>query len=442
VWIRQLVGSTHFAAIVLHCVLAVMATSVFASTVAPGASTDSMVVRLSPVALRALKGSHSAQPLRVLAVRDQTDSDDTWSAYKEFHATREGYTGAFTFVLPRGVQPSDLTRLTLHTNYRGPTRSEQRWGWYLRDFLTHRWILLGDNTGARNWLWTLLRFPVRGDLRRFVSPTGRLQVRYQTSSTVDNSNLDYLALVVTNTDRIWRPVPGTTWQWQLQGPIDTSVNVQMYDIDLFEAPQSIIDQLHADGRVVMCYFSAGSWEPFRPDAAQFPAVVRGQPLDDFADERWLDIRRLAILGPLMRARLDLAVQKGCDGVEPDNVDGYTNRPGFPLTAQDQLTYNIWLATEAHARDLSVGLKNDLDQIPDLVAYFDWALNEQCFEFAECDLLRPFIAAGKAVFGVEYRGRPGRFCPQANALGFSWLKKRLRLDAWRLDCRTVAPTTTP
>lgn len=41
----------------------------------------------------------------------------------------------------------------------------------------------------------------------------------------------------------------------------------------------------------------------------------------------------------MQARLDLAVQKGCDGVEPDNVDGYQNNSGFPLTAQDQLAYN-------------------------------------------------------------------------------------------------------
>jgi hypothetical protein len=90
----------------------------------------------------------------------------------------------------------------------------------------------------------------------------------------------------------------------------------------------------------------------------------------------------------------------------------------------------------------VGLKNDLDQIPDLVAYFDWALNEQCFEFDECRLLLPFITAGKAVFGVEYRGLPGRFCPQANTLGFSWLKKRLHLDAWRIDCHTVASATVP
>ena len=64
--------------------------------------------------------------------------------------------------------------------------------------------------------------------------------------------------------------PGTSWQWQLSGIIDTSFDVQMYDIDLFNTDQSVIDQLHNDGRIVICYFCGGSWEDWRPDAGQFP----------------------------------------------------------------------------------------------------------------------------------------------------------------------------
>src|SRR4030067_2529778 len=63
---------------------------------------------------------------------------------------------------------------------------------------------------------------------------------------------------------IWRPAPGTTWQWQLTGTIDTPFDVQMYDIDLFDTPQSTIELLHTDGRSAICYFSAGSWEEWRP----------------------------------------------------------------------------------------------------------------------------------------------------------------------------------
>jgi hypothetical protein len=234
----------------------------------------------------------------------------------------------------------------------------------------------------------------------------------------------------------WQPAPGTTWQWQLDGVIDTSVDVEMYDVDLFETPVEVIRQLHAAGRVVVCYFSAGSYEDWRPDAADFPLETLGRPLDGWPGERWLDIRRLDALGPVMSARLDLAASKGCDGVEPDNVDGFANDTGFVLSAADQRIYNTWLATEAHARGLSVGLKNDLDQVVELLPYFDWALNEECFRYDECDLLLPFIAAGKAVFGVEYDGDPADFCPRANSLNFDWLVKNLELDAWRVACREV------
>jgi hypothetical protein len=232
---------------------------------------------------------------------------------------------------------------------------------------------------------------------------------------------------------VWRPSPGTSWQWQLTGSIDTSLDVQMYDIDLFEAPQSVIDELHNKGRIVICYFSAGSWEDWRPDANQFPESVKGNDLGGWPGEKWLDIRQLDVLGPLMHARMDLAVQKGCDGLEPDNIDGYTNSTGFALDAADQLAYNKWLADEAHARKLSIGLKNDLDQVTALLSYFDWALNEECFQYDECDALLPFVQAGKAVFGVEYTGNPEVFCPEANAMGLDWLKKNLNLDAWRVDC---------
>ena len=102
-----------------------------------------------------------------------------------------------------------------------------------------------------------------------------------------------------------------------------------------------------------------------------------------AGETWLDIRQLAILEPIMTARMQMCVQKGFDGLEPDNIDGYANTTGFPLTPQDQLTYNTWIATEAHALGLSVGLKNDTGQIPQLEPDFDWALNEQCNQTVEC-----------------------------------------------------------
>ena len=629
---------------------------------------------LHPSGLLATRGSHSSQALSVLRVKDQAGNDDNWNAYLEFYPQSTGYIGVFSFTLPGGIKAADVMALSIETNYRGADKAMQRWQWQMRDFCKNTWVTWGDNSNAKSWIWSPLRFGAIGNASCYAASNGELKMRYLTNSGVDNSNLDFLTLEVvtappvtaqteiliplysypnwydatnyiwddiaavggrtritaiinpnngpngcpnsdyqrgisdlrgggvipvgyvytgygtrdisavkadvdqyrlcfdvdgiffdeaantsdhlpyyqelyryvkaqpkfktviinpgtptletyldgtsdtvvmfegdptawanytpapysakyparrfaalihgvpnadamrayvdlairrnigavhltndtmpnpwdslpgmwpaevdylTARNTVWRPRPGTRWQWQLSGTVDTSLNVQMYDVDLFDTPQSVIDRLHADGRIVICYFSAGSWENWREDATQFPASVLGNPLDGWPGERWLDIRRLDLIGPLIKARLDVAVRKKCDGVEPDNVDGYTNGTGFPLTHQHQLTYNRFLAGEAHRRHLSIGLKNDLDQVKDLVADFDWALNEQCFYYKECDQLTPFIAAGKAVFGVEYVEQTpsaASFCSEANARQFDWLHKRLSLDAWRTSCR--------
>jgi hypothetical protein len=231
---------------------------------------------------------------------------------------------------------------------------------------------------------------------------------------------------------VWMPAISTPWQWQLTGTIDQTVDVAMYDIDLFDQSASVVASLHAKGRKVVCYMSAGTYENWRPDASQFPAAVLGSG-NGWPGEKWLDVRRIDLLGPIMEARMDLCKQKGFDGLEPDNIDGYSNNSGFPLTAQDQINYNTWLANAAHARGLSIGLKNDLDQVKQLVNVFDWAINEQCFQYKECNLLTPFITAGKAVFVVEYELATTAFCPQAVQLKFNAMKKNLDLDAPRTAC---------
>ncbi len=235
---------------------------------------------------------------------------------------------------------------------------------------------------------------------------------------------------------IWRPAPGTSWQIQFSGmPLDTSLDVDMYDIDLFDTLQETIDALHAEGRIVVCYFSGGSWEDWRDDRDDFPPSALGNGLDGWPGERWLDTRDAGVRD-VMRARLDLAVAKDCDGVDPDNMDGYTNDPGFPLDYDTQLDYNRFIADEAHARGLGVGLKNDLEQIDDLLPWFDWQLNEECFSWDECGLVLPFVEAGKAVFQIEYGGAGlvSTICPQANAMNLDTLIKNMDLDAWRIPCR--------
>ncbi|MBB6552667.1 endo alpha-1,4 polygalactosaminidase [Nonomuraea rubra] len=248
-------------------------------------------------------------------------------------------------------------------------------------------------------------------------------------------------------DGCWKPALNTSWEWRLSSlPAKPFLDVQMYDIDGFAAAESgtIVKALKAarPGRKLVCYISAGSHEDWRPDAGQFPAGVLGKPLDEWEGERWLDIRQYTgKLGEIMKARLDMCKAAGFDAVEPDNVDAYTNDSGFPLKAADQLAYNAWFANEAHKRGLSVGLKNDVAQIPRLLPYFDFAVNEQCWQYSECTTAQngtygydQFVKAGKAVFQVEYELRTSQFCARSNAQNFNSLKKTYDLDGTRTACR--------
>ena len=230
----------------------------------------------------------------------------------------------------------------------------------------------------------------------------------------------------------WVPKAGQSWQYQLTGTVDTKVDASVFDIDGADNSAAVVAALHAAGKKAVCYLSVGSWEDWRPDAASFPASVRGKGLDGWPGEQWLDVRQLGTLRPLMAARFDTCKAKGFDGVEPDNVDGYSNDTGFPLSASDQIAYNTMLAELAHARGLAIGLKNDVEQVPQLVGSFDFAVNEECSRYGECGALKPFIAAGKPVFHVEY-GSSTSFCAATKTLGFSSILKRLKLDAWRQPC---------
>ena len=69
------------------------------------------------------------------------------------------------------------------------------------------------------------------------------------------------------------------------------------------------------------------------------------------------------------------------------------------------------------------------------------MNEQCFQYNECDMLNPFIDAGKPVFNAEYKDKyrtdqdaRDELCLDANNMQFSTLILRLALDdSYRESC---------
>ena len=89
--------------------------------------------------------------------------------------------------------------------------------------------------------------------------------------------------------------------------------------------------------------------------------------------------------------------------------------------------------ESHYQALVQRLEKRFPGQGALVERFDFAVNEQCFQYRECRSLRPFIRARKAVFHVEYHVPRHRFCPTTTRLGFSSMKKHLDLRRWRRPC---------
>jgi hypothetical protein len=190
----------------------------------------------------------------------------------------------------------------------------------------------------------------------------------------------------------------------------------VYDIDGENSTAADVAAIHAAGAKAVCYVDVGTLEMGRSDYAQFPASVVGPGVAGWPGENWLLVTAAnqSVILPLMKTRIASWCQgKGFDGVEPDNLDAWTNISG--VSEADNVAYDRAIAGLAHGMSLSIGLKNMLTSaspanVASIVSTFDWALVEQCYQYSECDSYGPFISAGKAVWDVEYDKSPD--CTQA------------------------------
>lgn len=243
----------------------------------------------------------------------------------------------------------------------------------------------------------------------------------------------------------WKPSKTeTTWNIQLKEPptpdsVPEKLNILV--ADLFAMPVAAIQTLQARKVRVVCYVNAGVWEEKRLDAGLFPADLLGAAYDKKYGLhkndgwKWLDIRQ-AKLRPLIESRLDLCRDMGFDGVMVDNVNGFENATGFSLTAEDQKTYNLWLAQAAHQRGLGIGLTNTTSLAAELAPHYDWIVTEDCVAQRWCSETSPFLDLNKPVFAIEYPMltlvNPKTVCPTKMA-GVNLLFKPLDLGAQSIAC---------
>jgi hypothetical protein len=213
-------------------------------------------------------------------------------------------------------------------------------------------------------------------------------------------------------------------------PGDVVTGETIYDIDGQLTPASVVADLHSQGFTVICYMEVGSVETDRPDYQSFvDAGVVGAPVQGWPGEYWINILSPAVL-PLIKARMVNWCQAGgFDAIEPDDSDVWDNNPGFNITQAQNDQYNIQVAQMAHSLGLSIGLKNNPDSAATLEPYYDWSLNEQCFQYQECPLLQQsFLAAGKAVWDVEYTAASGGGVPLTPA-------DCTQADGWQMNAMT-------
>jgi hypothetical protein len=218
-------------------------------------------------------------------------------------------------------------------------------------------------------------------------------------------------------------IPSTpqSWDYRIAQVINSSAQ-QVVNQDVWDASAQSISSLHAAGKKVICYFSAGTWEytnngrgiinqaltdrngngvidgngDTAEAAAVSAAIQAGSSSYNFGGQTrafggdQTTFKQLAgtqlpgwdeyvykignftpssssathrLLRAIIQGHVSRATAIGCDALEPDNIDAYANVTQG-ISAGDQYQYNLWLTVASHAQGLPIYLKNDLDQIDD------------------------------------------------------------------------------
>ena len=398
-------------------------------------------------------------PLHKINRKDQSGTNDSWSKYIELVTGSHKFRGYLTYYLPDGVDKSDIVSVTVKTNYKGEKSNVQKWTWRIKNYDTNKWDYLGNNSFASDWRWSY-KYWTKDSNKYIKSGSNKIQLKLYSNNNRDVCDIDYLVVVVKirNSDNgnVYTPAVGTSFDWILSGnlPSVSSIDATAVDIDPFteydngRTPDaSYVRQLHNADKKAIAYVSVGTWEDWRNDANDFPNSVKGNNMDDWDGEKFLDIRQIDVLRPIMHERFRKAKNMGYDAIEADNIDLYTytrSQLGFNISTQDVIEYCQMISDEVHSFGMSIGQKNAAELSNRLEDYFDWALLEDVFyeasqNDAELDDSSIYIRHHKAVFATEYsdnmpqRQFTNNVCTEAHNVHFTAIYKDRDLHAPIITC---------
>jgi hypothetical protein len=239
----------------------------------------------------------------------------------------------------------------------------------------------------------------------------------------------------------WQPKTGVTFDWCLDDLKNSDTfTAEVVDVDAFTTTAQQVAALHAQGKKVIAYVSAGTIEDDRPDINLLPKEVIGKVYPEWPKERWLDIRQLEKLRPWLNSRINMIANKGFDAIEPDNLDGYNSGTGFNMSVNDTKLFCDFIIKLAHDKGLGIGQKNVPELSAEYSKKFDWILTEDAFNQGWENDVKAYVAQDKPVFAVEYTDKTSEstftshVCPLAQSLKYSAILKNRDLDKWVYKCK--------
>jgi hypothetical protein len=277
----------------------------------------------------------------------------------------------------------------------------------------------------------------------------------------------------------WTRPPGglEQWYWQIgtatpglaglppvTGGYPTPGSAEIWDTDLFydsntrhagipTGASPVVQALHAAGKYSICYVEAGAQQTSFPDkrnfaAADFGDYAKRYQMRGYPNEWWFDLRGFrgyvpgrasSLRGAAVNIAAGLAKRihwcalEGQDALEPDDLDGYTNRGatgvkggGWGLTQADSLGFERWLAYRAHTDGLAIFQKNDPADAKVDAQTFDGMIIEECNRYDDpCAGPggdgTPYLKQGKPVLNAEYvqdGETTAKFCANDVAAGIT------------------------